>query len=204
MNNMTIEQWYQRRCSERTDINEHLPRLYELAQDCEHITELGTAGLHSTWAFLKAKPKKFITVDILAPEQRPGVREVLTEAENLSRAEGIDFSFIQADTTAPDFILEPTDLLFIDTYHVYEHLKKELSQHSDRVRKYIVLHDTTTFADRGEVNHYDSQVAPEDRSQPRGLWPAVEEFLNDNSNWTILERRTNNNGLTILSRNQNG
>jgi hypothetical protein len=202
MNNMNIEQWYEHRCRERTDINEHLPRLFELAQECDHITELGTAGLHSTWAFLMARPKKFITVDILAPESRPGVRAVLDQAQSLAEAEGVDFQFIQADTTAPEFQLEPTDLLFIDTYHVYEHLKKELAQHSHCARKYIVLHDTTTFADHGEVNSYDSQVKPEHRTQPRGLWPAVLEFLEDNPHWQILERRTNNNGLTIL-RNHN-
>ena len=33
-----------------------------------------------------------------------------------------------------------------------------------------------------------------------GLWPAVTEFLENNSNWKIKERFTNNNGLTILEK----
>jgi hypothetical protein len=34
-----------------------------------------------------------------------------------------------------------------------------------------------------------------------GLWPAIEEFLENNRNeWTLLARYTNNNGLTILKR----
>ena len=34
----------------------------------------------------------------------------------------------------------------------------------------------------------------------KGLWPAIEEFLEANSNWELHERFTNNNGLTILKR----
>ena len=52
-------------------------------------------------------------------------------------------------------------------------------------RKYIVLNDTTTFAERGET---------EGR---RGLWPAVEEFL-ARGTFRLKERFVNNNGLTVL------
>ena len=34
----------------------------------------------------------------------------------------------------------------------------------------------------------------------RGIWPAVEEFLKDNPQWTIRKKYENNNGLTILGR----
>ena len=34
----------------------------------------------------------------------------------------------------------------------------------------------------------------------KGLWPAVEEFLESNPHWTLHERFKNNNGLTILKR----
>ena len=34
----------------------------------------------------------------------------------------------------------------------------------------------------------------------QGLWPAVEEFLNEHSEWQLETRYTNNNGLTILKR----
>jgi len=34
----------------------------------------------------------------------------------------------------------------------------------------------------------------------KGLWPAVEEFINEHPEWKIKERFTNNNGLTILER----
>ena len=35
---------------------------------------------------------------------------------------------------------------------------------------------------------------------PKGLWPAIEEFLYHNKNWVIWEKKANNNGLTVLKR----
>jgi len=58
-----------------------------------------------------------------------------------------------------------TDLLFIDTRHVYRQLCDELARHGSKARKYMCWHDTTTFGDAGE-----------DGSRP-GLWHAVEEWV---------------------------
>jgi len=196
----SIQEWFDQRKSIVTDIHEHLDTLRKYAEGCEHITELGTAGLHSTWAFLMAKPKKFITVDIIEPSARPTVKEALDSAIELAAKEGIDFTFLLDDTTRTDFQIEETDLLFIDTYHVYDHLKKELEMHANKARKYIIMHDTTTFAFNGEIGEYESTVTPENRYAPKGLWPAVVEFLEYNPHWKILEKFENNNGLTILSR----
>lgn len=102
------------------------------------------------------------------------------------------FEFRLGDTTADDFAIEPTDLLFIDTLHVYDQLKKELDRHAACVRQFIIMHDTTTFGEIGE---------PIDGSpNARGLWPAIEEFLESHCDWQLRERFTNNNGLTVLSR----
>lgn len=42
------------------------------------------------------------------------------------------------------------DLLFIDTWHVYGHLKRELALHAPRVRRFIAMHDTEVDKDEGE------------------------------------------------------
>ncbi len=34
----------------------------------------------------------------------------------------------------------------------------------------------------------------------KGLWPAIVEFVENNPEWYIKERFTNNNGLTILAK----
>jgi hypothetical protein len=53
------------------------------------------------------------------------------------------------------------------------------------------MHDTTIFGEVGEGR------------EGLGLWKAIEEFLEINPHWSVHERYTNNNGLTILKRNGN-
>jgi len=176
----SITRWYDAHRTRPSDIYEHLPTLRKYATECEHITEMGVRGVVSTWSFLDAHPKRLVSIDI--------VDVAIGEARRLATDAGVSFTFIQADTGSPNLVIEETDLLFIDTWHVYEHLTKELALHSDRVKKYIIMHDTTIFGEKGESEGHV------------GLWPAVEEFIARNKNWTIKERYTNNNGLTVLER----
>ncbi len=90
---------------------------------------------------------------------------------------------------------------------IYRHLKRELNKFKNHINKYIILHDTTIDAKLGESVRmgFDMQKQSEEIGYPlneinKGLWLVVEEFINENSNWTIKERFTNNNGLTILER----
>lgn len=187
----TIDEHFEYEKTRRSDINEHLDTLKKYSLECSHITECGVRNVVSTWAFLAARPKKYIGVDILpCPVQK---------AEALAKAEGIDFSFFQADTIHPDFVLEETDLLFIDTYHVYAQLRKELEIHNEKVRKYIIMHDTTCFGQFDQFHEEYSEHIP-DVPGKTGLWLAIIEFLESNDNWYLLERFENNNGLTILAR----
>ena len=52
-----IEEKYTQLCMESSDINEHLPVLKKYAEECSHITEMGTRYVVSTWAFLFGNPK---------------------------------------------------------------------------------------------------------------------------------------------------
>jgi plasmid stability protein len=158
------------------DINEHMQKLCDYARECEHVTEFGTG--RSTWAFLNARPKTLRCYDI-------GGGDFLRQ-ERVAAEAGIDFRFEQADTG--ELTIEPTDLLFIDTYHVYRQLRTELELHGHKARKYILMHDTEIFGDRSE-----------DGSVP-GLWEAIEEFVTNHPEWRVVERLANNNGLTVLKR----
>ena len=183
----TIIEQYRHHCQLPSDINEHLPTLKRYSKECNHITELGVRHAVSTWAFLSAIPKKFVCVDYL--------HDYTTLPRQLAEAAGTEFEFHLRSTVDPEFILEPTDLLFIDTWHCYEQLSVELKMHHNKAIKYIIMHDTTSFGENGES----------DESNPiyqsgKGLWPAIEEFLAEHPEWQILEQYTNNNGLTILGR----
>jgi hypothetical protein len=105
------------------------------------------------------------------------------------------------------YFIEKTDMLFIDTWHVYGHLKRELSRWNSSVSKWIIMHDTTVDAIEGETIRcgYDAESQSKEHGYPieeikKGLWPAIVEFLEDHSEWVIEHRYTNNNGLTILKR----
>ncbi len=177
---MNLEQLYNQKCSIPSDINEHLPTLKKYAEECEHITEMGVRWVVSTYAFLMGKPKKMISYDINGIIWQPIADMVKADT---------NFIFEIADTT--NLTIEETDLLFIDTLHNYNQIKIELELHGNKSRKYIIFHDTTTFELIGES--YQG-------TYERGIWYAIEEFLQENPHWEILERYTNNNGLTILKR----
>lgn len=170
-----IEQKYNELCQKPSDINEHLPVLKKYAAECTHVTEMGVRWVVSTWAFLAAKPEKLVSYDV---NYHPNVKEAQDAA-------GDSFQFIQSNVLETE--IEETDLLFIDTWHVYGQLQKELEKHAEKARKYIILHDTSTFGLRGEDGG-------------KGLKTALNEFLEKNVSWVIKEEFTNNNGLTVLER----
>jgi hypothetical protein len=151
------------------------------ASECEHITEMGVRNIVSTFALLMGEPKRMISYDI---NWANGIEAVIQWAN----VEGIDFDFRLADTTA--LTIKETDLLFIDTLHNYNQLKKELELHSHKAKKYIIFHDTTSYEHIGES--YEG-------GYEKGIWPAIEELIEEGV-WEIKERYTNNTGLTILNR----
>lgn len=171
---MNLKELFEKNKATKTDINEHLDVLYEYATKCRHITEFGVRSGNSTSAFAFAKPSRLICYD---------VNPMPVDLENLLFNELNSFTFIQQNVLEVE--IEKTDLLFIDTFHTYTQLKCELKKHKWKVRKFIILHDTNTFADIGE-----------DGSKP-GLLHAVAEELND---FHLKQFFENNNGLSIYRR----
>lgn len=197
-----IEENYNSKCNTVSDINEHLPTLKKYGDECYHITECGVRFTVSSYAFalsLKNKPNsKLIQVDTIKYNQTD-----IFQKECLN--ENIQTVFYeQSDLVCP---LEQTDLLFIDTWHVYGQLKRELKRWNTFVNKYIIMHDTTTDEFLGETLRvkWNAKTQSLDTGIPvgeitKGVWPAIEEFLIEHPEWKIKERFTNNNGLTILYR----
>lgn len=179
---LLINDLYQLKSNQVSDINEHLPTLKEYTEQCNHVTEFGVRWVVSTYAFMAGRPRVIRSYDLEAIENFGIDSDYL---KFLAYHNGIDFNFSVGNTLELD--IEQTDLLFIDTLHTYNQLKQELDIHNSKVNKFIILHDTETFGTIGENNEV-------------GLWPAVEEFLNENPNWVLHRRYTNNNGLTILRR----
>jgi len=189
---ITIEHYYNNFKLTPGDINEHIDTLVEYAKLCDHVTEMGARWGCSTFAFLHANPKKFVSYDI-------NMSENILNAINLSIKENVNFKFNKKNVLEVE--IEETDLLFIDTWHKYGQLKEELSLHSDKVKKYLIFHDTESyeFTDEPSWGELYKDVRPLS-TEKIGIWPAIQELLDDGQ-WVIEKRFTNNNGLTILKRN---
>lgn len=179
-----------------SDINEHLQTLVDYSKECEHVTEFGVRWVISTWCFL-LYPKKIIGYDILYD---PNIEEL----KNIVNEYNIDFEYRLEDVLNVD--IEQTDLLFIDTLHRYNQLIMELEKHNKKVNKYIILHDTNTFArmDEGLYDHA-SDILKDQPISKQGLKNAIDDFLKseDGGDWFILKEYFNDNGLTILKRKNN-
>lgn len=165
-----------------SDIFRHIPVLYKYALDCNHITEFGTRKVVSSWAFAYAKPQKIILYDLI-------FNEYIENFISICKNNNIEVVFKKENTRSVSSI-EETDLLFIDTEHSYEQVKKELTNFN-KVRKYIIFHDTETFGKKD----YDGNG--------KGIMPAIEEFLNDNTDWEVEFQTTINNGLTVIRNKRN-
>lgn len=170
---------YKQLCETPSDINEHLETLKNLTEECESVVEMETRYCVSTFAFIEGKPKKLTCIDIVHPTTyvNQGGIQSFEKVLIACKEKEIDFDFIEASTL--DIEIEPTDLLFIDTLHEGQHLRKELALHGNKAKKYIVFHDTISCADE--------------------LMPVINEWLAEGV-WKIKEHYTNNNGVMVLER----
>jgi len=177
-------------------ILEHLPVLRSLSSECRSVVELGVDRAVSTFAFLAGLPSgSFLySVDVrLPPHDR------LEKAIQVAKSQGIIFIFQLGSDLELD--IPACDLMFIDTFHTYCQAITELRVLSGRVQKYIVLHDTSP--PWGLVDEkYDGDYKPYPGANRRkqGIWTAVLDFLAENQQWVLKERKTNCYGLTILQR----
>ena len=177
----TFEQEYHKAVKQPSDINENLYVLYELAQTCKHVTEMGVRTGVSTRAFLNTDVQ-LVSYDI-------NLNPMVSKLFETAKRAGKRVQYIKADVLEVE--IAQTDLLFIDTLHTYNQLKKELELHADKSNKYIAFHDTYTYGLTGE-----------DGTDRKGLLSAVLEFLTTNTHWRIKIYKTNNNGMLVLERAQ--
>jgi len=200
----TVESRYIRECNRESDINEHLPVLYRYATECETIIECGVRKCVSSWALVhgllnNGKEKKKILLNDI---DKCDIHELLYRTANLP----IEINYQWINNLELN-ITTNYDMIFIDTWHVYGHLKRELAKFAPVINKYIIMHDTTVDEFEGETirERLNARAQAEISGYPLeeincGIGKAITEFLEANSEWYVKERLTNNNGLTILER----
>ena len=135
----------------------------------------------STRAFL-ASDVKLLSFDLV-------LDQTVKQLFGIAQKQGKHVQYIQGNVL--DIEIEEADMLFIDTFHTYDQLSRELRQHGNKAKKYLVFHDTYTFGLQGESNNDN-----------RGLLTAIIEFMVINPHWAFKLIKTNNNGLLVLERKQ--
>jgi hypothetical protein len=198
-----IAQKYNELVATPSDINEHLPTLYGYAKECETILECGVRGCISSYALSlgllhNEKPVKFLMMNDLT---ECDIQPLLC----LGKETDLELKFEWKNDL--DLECAKVDLTFIDTYHVYGQLKRELAKFAPLTHKYIIMHDTEIDKIDGECIRRD--WSPETMAQRTsipveehsiGLQKAIDEFLQQNADWRVKEVFVNNNGLTVLER----
>ena len=187
------------------DIMEHLFTLYKYAKECDSVFETGVRGCVSSWAFLKgllesqSQNKKILFMNDI---NNCDINDLLLISKNFD----IEVKYEWKNNLLLDFDRN-YDITFIDTWHIYGQLKRELEKFSKITNKYIIMHDTTVDEIYGETIRCGWDAVKQSRESGfpveeirKGLWPAVLEFLHNNPEWYLKERYINNNGLTILAR----
>ncbi len=108
----------------------------------------------------------------------------IVEVVQIARAAFIHMTFRQINSIHVD-LSSGVDLLFIDSWHIYGHLRRELAVHHRYVRKFIILHNTVVDAVHGEVIRLQgvsqvpiaaASVGYSERDCATGLRPALLEF----------------------------
>jgi hypothetical protein len=191
-------------CNNTSDINEHLPTLFKYARECESVFETGVRGCISSWALTKGllengKENKSLFMNDI---EQCDIRDLLTATKNLP----IKMEYKWVNNLQLD-LPNNFDMTFIDTWHIYGQLKRELNKFSKLTNKYIIMHDTTVDEIYGETircgwnAHQQSiQSGFPVEEITCGLQKAIDEFLETNKDWKLEFRYTNNNGLTILKK----
>lgn len=177
---MNIEQLFGERANAEHDMAGHMGTLRALASECQHVTEFGVREGNSTIALLAGRPSTLVSYDV---DRLPDVDLIALVAGDT------DFTFhLESSLTA---VIDPTDLLMIDTIHTAKQVYHELMRHAKNVRRYLVFHDTASC---GEVDSFWPD-------NPAGLSYGIGRYLHETTGqWQLKAHYEHCNGLTIYER----
>lgn len=168
-----------------SDMVLHVPVLQWYASQCWHVTEFGTREGFSTVALIAGCPGEVHSYD---QDRSPRVAWLFQRRDQLP----CRWVFHQGDTGDAYLPVSETDLLLIDTEHTYAHVKKELSWHGRKARRYLIFHDT-------EVCGVTDQTG--NNPDAKGIGLAIDEFAAQfPGEYRVAYRTPHNNGLLVLER----
>lgn len=195
---------YEKICDRYGDAHDYLMTLSKYARDSESVLEFGGKSVSPTWAFMnglkknKKQQKRLVTYFL---QECHEFEKVKTAAQQ----NGIDFTLAVRENVG--FLQNTHDMVYIDTWHVYGQLKRELARFHGLANKYIVIHGTEMDKETGEsirVGH-DLEFQSKQTGLPveeitQGTQRAIDEFLASHPEWKLKEHLTTSYGLTVLKK----
>lgn len=169
-----VQELYEQLKNTPEDLDQHMPKIRELAEKCEHVTDISHRR-QSLIAIAAAQPEFIVSYNTQA---------FSAELQNLSQMVPL-----QLDSRTSDKIvrIDETDMLFIDSFHTAEALGRELEEFGTKARRFIVMHDTHIYGNKGE----DGGM---------GLMAAISKFVYDHPDWFVAYHTAEQYGLTVLGR----
>lgn len=141
--------------------------------DCISYTEFGVNQGTTLAAALLTNIPKIRAYDISLSQYN----KVANHFTKYAAQHNIDFSIYETSSLNSD--IDIVDCLYIDTLHTYDHLTKELIIHGNKVKKFIIFHDTYA---------------------QKGLKRAVYEYVQANTEWKIVTECDINVGFMTITR----
>jgi hypothetical protein len=203
-----IQNIYDNNCIIPTEVFKLLPIFKDYASKSTSILVLGVQDIYNENPILSALVFGLLNNNnttkklILNDKYVCNISTILNIANDLDL--GLDVKTKWCNSLELN-LTQNVDLTFIDTWHVYGQLKRELAKFAPLTNNYIVMHDTVIDEVYGETirRGLDATIQATESGFTLdeincGVGKAIDEFLAANSHWVLDQKIIFNNGLTIL------
>ena len=173
----SLNELYSSACATPSNIHEHLPTLYKFASMCSSVAEFSDET-YSSYGLLAGLASTTVDEMKYTRVGRSDPASILAVA----LGSNIRSEWIQGDSATA--VISPHDMLFINSWHVYGQLLRELCTNAKLIKKYIIMHNTTVDEKDGESVRCGMDIEAQvkrsgyDEIEIRhGLGLAIKEFL---------------------------
>jgi hypothetical protein len=156
----------------------HTDILIEVFDRSEHITEFGRQANETILVALYRNP----TTTVIYKEHPSQVNEI----QKFIGDSHLDIKYKISNSL--NTLIEPTDVLILNSPYTRFHRLKELQLHAHNVNKFLIFPSTHLYGKRDE-----------NMGMP-GITHAIEKFVADNGEWTQLYKSDEQHGLIILEK----
>jgi hypothetical protein len=185
------------------------PSLLEelISQECYKITEInkqpyGFSEVILPSLYEKNESSKYLSISVNDPENN-----YLENLYSDAKKHKIDFSFWKINESYVE--IEPTDLLILNSLETYHNVNFALNTFSKNVRKYIYIphmyKNGLQFERESDyTGDYLEYPNPNPkRSNRKGVWLAITDFLDSHPEWTIINNSNTNDALVLFRTSNN-